>query len=167
MAMGVAHFEGMHCNTIYGSDRGHLQLLHISSTSRKKTIESHGTGLFVRCLVNELYCGCCDMLSMFMDEKRQVTYPVCEVPETDFYMMTSTDQSALGIGYLAIGQPSAGYWLAIGYLLAGYQLAIDRLWAGYQLSIGWPWAGYRLAIHYLSAGYGLAMGWLFTYQTGQ
>ena len=32
------------------------------------------------------YCGCCDMLSMFMDEKchRLVTYPVCELPKTDF-----------------------------------------------------------------------------------
>ena len=36
-------------------------------------------------IVNQLYCGCCNVLSMFMDEKHHqlVTNPVCEVPKTD------------------------------------------------------------------------------------
>ena len=40
-------------------------------------------------IVNQLYGGCCDMLSMFMDEKlhQLVTYPVCEVSKTDFCMI--------------------------------------------------------------------------------
>ena len=62
------------------------------------------------------------MLSMFMEVKHQqlVIYPVCEVPKTDFYMhgpqLTSTNKSALVIGYLAIGWPSYGYGLAINWL---------------------------------------------------
>ena len=125
----------------------------------------------------------CHILSMFRDEKHHqlVTYPVWEVPKTDFCMiwpqLTSTDQSVLAIGYLAISWLSAIYWLAIswllaGYWLAGYQLAIDWISADYQLiisylstghwlALGWSWAGYGLAISYLSAGCGLAMGWLW------
>ena len=40
-------------------------------------------------IVNQLYCGCCDMLFMFIDEKHHqlVTYPVCEVPKTDLCMI--------------------------------------------------------------------------------
>ena len=41
--------------------------------------------------------------------------PRCEVPTTDFYMivpqMTSTEQLAMVINYLAIGWTLAGYWL--------------------------------------------------------
>ena len=60
-------------------------------------------------IANQLYCGCWDMLSMFVNE--MLTYPVCEVPKTDFCIilpqLTSTDQSALAIGYLIIG------WLSV------------------------------------------------------
>ena len=99
-------------------------------------------------IVNQLYCGCCDMLSMYMDEKHHhlVIYPVCEVHKTDFCMIwpqyywpVLTSQSCLlaiwqlasyklSVGWLSAAWLSAGYWLAIvlsiSYLLAGYWLAI-------------------------------------------
>ena len=68
--------------------------------------------------------------------------------------MTSTDQSALAIGYLA----NAGNRLAIGWLSAGYRLAIGCLSAIYRLAMGYPSAGYGLAINWLWDGYGLAIG---------
>ena len=40
-------------------------------------------------IVNQLYCGCCDIHTMFMDEKRHqlVTYPVCELTKNVFCMI--------------------------------------------------------------------------------
>ena len=98
-------------------------------------------------IVNQLYCGCCDMLSIFMDKKHHqlVTYPVCEMPKTDFlYDLPTIDQ----------------YWpVSLGYQLSGYWLAISCL-SGYWLAISWLLASYQLCISYLWADYGLTMGWL-------
>ena len=48
--------------------------------------------------------------------------------------LTSTDQSALAISYLAIGWLSAAY-LVIGWLSAGYWLAISYVLAIYGLTM--------------------------------
>ena len=73
-------------------------------------------------------------LCIFIDEKchQLVTYPVCEVPKTDFlYDLTTIGQYwPVSLGYWL-----SGNWLAIGYLSAGYQLAIIWLLAGYGLAI--------------------------------
>ena len=48
-----------------------------------------GFTLYGVIIVNQLYCGCCDILSMFMDEKCQqlVKYRMCKVPKTDSCMI--------------------------------------------------------------------------------
>ena len=68
-------------------------------------------------IVNQEHCGCCDVLSMFIDEKlhQLVTYPVCEAPKTDFCViwpqltiwLASIDQWDLAIGWQSTGYHSA------------------------------------------------------------
>ena len=74
-----------------------------------------------------------------------VTYAACEVSKTHCCMilpqLTSTDQSALAINYLAISSLSAGnmgwlYGLAMGWLLAIYRLSLGWLWASNGPTIG-------------------------------
>ena len=110
-------------------------------------------------IVNQLYCGFCDILSMFMDDKchQLVRYQCVKCLKLIWYDVTKINQYwpvSLVISNLAIGWPWAGYWLYIDWLLVDYQLAISWLLAGYRLSISYLFAGYWLAISWLLTGYG-------------
>ena len=72
------------------------------------------------------------MLSIFIDEKHHhlVTYPVCEVPKTDFCMIFIDQYRPVSFGYQLSGYIS---WLSVIY----YRLAITCLSTGYQVAMGW------------------------------
>ena len=138
-------------------------------------------------IVNQLYCGCCDILHVYGWN----ALPACDIPSVrsewfDHNWQVLTSRPGLLANWLAIGWLSAsyqlsigwlsvGYWLSTDWLLVAYQVAINRLLAAYQQAISylwagqwamaWLWASYRLVMDWLQgwlwAGYGLAMGWLF------